>query len=72
MTTETVNGQNNRSATLTAQDLRDVGFTPREIHRLTALRACVDCYPHIEFFGSNEWKQLLFLKWRIDHGQYAR
>ena len=71
MTTETANGSP-LVPTMTAEDLRDAGLSPREIHRLKILRDCVDCYPQIEFFGSSEWKQLLFLKWRIDHGEFPR
>jgi hypothetical protein len=55
----------------TPADLRAIGMTPREIYRLRTLRDCIGCYPHLEFFGNDEWRQLLFMKWRYDHGEYV-
>jgi hypothetical protein len=52
-------------------DLRSAGFTPREIHRLHSLRDCLRCYPHLEYFTNRQWRQLLFMKWRYDRGEYA-
>ena len=72
MTTETTRNPVEQNRTMTSDDLREAGFSPREIHRLEVFRDCLGCYPHIEFFGSREWKQLLFLKWRIEHGEYAK
>ncbi|CAN5519442.1 hypothetical protein BH23CHL2_BH23CHL2_05830 [soil metagenome] len=54
-----------------AADLRSIGLTPREIYRLRAMRDCLRCYPHLEFFANDQWRQLLFMKWRYDHGEYA-
>ncbi len=55
----------------THADLRAVGLSPREIYRLRTLRDCIGCYPHIEFFTNDEWRNLLFMKWRYDQGEYA-
>lgn len=55
----------------TIADLRSVGLTPREIHRLRTMRDCLSCYPQIEFFANDQWRQLLFMKWRYDRGEYA-
>lgn len=55
----------------TPADLRAIGMTPREIYRLRLFRDCIGCYPHIEFFSNDEWRQLLFMKWRYDQGEYA-
>ena len=55
----------------TVEDLRAVGLTPREIYRLRVLRDCLGCYPHLEFFSNDEWRKLLFMKWRYEHGEYA-
>jgi hypothetical protein len=52
-------------------DLRAIGLAPREIYRLRVLRDCIGCYPHIEFFTNDEWRNLLFMKWRYDQGEYA-
>ena len=52
-------------------DLRAIGLAPREIYRLRVLRDCIGCYPHIEFFANDEWRNLLFMKWRYDQGEYA-
>lgn len=55
----------------TIADLRSVGLTPREIHRLRNMRDCLSCYPQIEFFANDQWRRLLFMKWRYDRGEYA-
>lgn len=55
----------------TSADLRAVGLTPREIYQLRILRDCIGCYPHLEFFATDEWRNLLFMKWRYDQGEYA-
>jgi hypothetical protein len=60
-----------RLNTITVADLRAAGLAPRQIHRLQHLRDCLRCHPHIEHFASDQWRQLLFLKWRCDHGEYA-
>ena len=71
--TEMTNSTAEKAATTiqTSADLRAIGLTPREIYRLRMLRDCLGCYPHIEFFNSDEWRKLLFMKWRYDHGEYA-
>lgn len=55
----------------TPEDLRAIGMTPREIYRLRMLRDCVGFYPHLEFFATDEWRRLLFMKWRYDQGEYV-
>lgn len=57
--------------TVTIPDLRAAGCSPRQIHRLVLLRDCLRYYPHIELFENDQWRRLLFLKWRFDHGEYA-
>ena len=57
--------------TISVADLRAAGLTPRQIHRLELLRDCLRCYPLIEHFTGKQWRQLLFLKWRYDHGEYV-
>ncbi len=52
-------------------DLRTAGFTPGEILSLQSLRDCLLCYPHLEYFTNTQWRQLLFMKWRYDRGDYA-
>jgi hypothetical protein len=47
---------------ITAEDLKRLDFTPEQIARLEALRAV---YPAIEFATSEEWRRLVFLKWRF-------
>lgn len=53
-----------------AAELRSVGLSPREIQRLRQMRDCIECYPQIEFFANDQWRELLFMKWRYDHGEY--
>ena len=48
----------------TVEDLLRLEFTPEQIARLTALR---DAYPVLEFVSSEEWRRLVFLKWRCSH-----
>jgi hypothetical protein len=55
------------TARTTSADLEQLGFTPQQIERLTALR---DAYLIIEFVDSSEELQrLLFLKWRCTRQQ---
>lgn len=59
-----------RVVELTVQDLLDQGFTTAEISRLATLR---DSYPFIEYAESDsQWRRLLFLKWRFQHGDLQR
>jgi hypothetical protein len=60
-----------RLNTMTVGDLRAAGLTPRQIHRLQMLRDCLRYYPHIEYFSNDQWRRLLFLQWRYEHGEYA-
>lgn len=71
--TETTNrtDQQKKLAVRSAADLRSAGLSPREIYRLRAMRDCLRYYPHLEFFANDQWRQLLFMKWRYDHGEYV-
>lgn len=55
------------SRSMTTEQLANEGFTPDQIDRLTALAQ--NC-PWIEFVASSdEWRQLIFLKWRYETGR---
>jgi hypothetical protein len=59
-----------RGVELTIEDLIDIGFTQDEIDKLVVLRAS---YPFIEYAESDsQWRRLLFLKWRYQHGDLQR
>jgi hypothetical protein len=49
---------------ITTEDLLRLDFSPEQIARLAALR---DAYPALEFVSSEEWRRLVFLKWRYEH-----
>jgi hypothetical protein len=59
-----------RPASITVDDLVEVGFTADQIEKLSALKAC---YPFVEYVESaSHWQRLLFLKWRVDNGDLQR
>jgi hypothetical protein len=59
-----------RTVEITVEDLIDIGFTQNEIQMLSALRAH---YPFIEYAETDsQWRRLLFLKWRYQHGDLKR
>lgn len=55
---------------LSAADLLEQGFSPKEISRLTELRESWN--PVAEQARSLlEWRRLQFTKWLYEHGHYA-
>jgi hypothetical protein len=59
-----------RTDYITVEDLAAEGFTVTEIEALSALKAA---YPFIEYVDSaSQWRRLLFLKWRYQHGDLQR
>ena len=59
-----------RTVEVTVQDLVDIGFTSSEIEKLAALKGH---YPFLEYAESDsQWRRLLFLKWRFEHGDLTR
>jgi hypothetical protein len=55
---------------LTVEELADLGFTEPEIESLSALKAA---YPFVEYVDTaSQWRRLLFLKWRFQHGDLQR
>jgi len=59
-----------RPASITVEDLIDVGFTSEQIEKLSELKAC---YPFVEYVEyATHWQRLLFLKWRFDNGDLQR
>jgi hypothetical protein len=59
-----------RVVEVTVEDLIDIGFTQDEVGKLSVLRAH---YPFIEYAESDsQWRRLLFLKWRYQHGDLKR
>jgi hypothetical protein len=55
---------------LTVEELADLGFTESEIESLSALKAA---YPFVEYVDTaSQWRRLLFLKWRFQHGDLQR
>ncbi len=56
--------------TLSAEELKEQGFTDKEIKHLGDLR---DRYPYLEFTDSlRQWDHLKFMKWRFTNGDLAR
>jgi hypothetical protein len=53
--------------TVTTQQLEAEEFSPEQIAKLEALRAS---YPLIELVDDAEWKQIRFLRWLHQQGQY--
>lgn len=59
-----------RTDEIGVEDLVDAGFTSVEIAKLSALK---ENYPFIEYVESdNQWRRLLFMKWRYRHGDLVR
>lgn len=57
--------------TTTSRDLLAQGFSRDEVKQLKALKSKHD--PYREYCESNrEFEQLAFLKWRYEHGEFAR
>jgi hypothetical protein len=59
-----------RSECPTVEDLVEAGFNESEIELLSALKAA---YPFVEYVDTaSQWRRLLFLKWRYQHGDLQR
>jgi hypothetical protein len=59
-----------RSEYSTVEDLVEAGFSESEIEALSALKAA---YPFVEYVDTaSQWRRLLFLKWRYQHGDLQR
>ncbi len=66
-----LNQANDSGKATSVDDLRTAGLTLREIYQLQELRNSVRYYPHLEFFPNEQWRRLLFMKWRYERGAYV-